>query len=153
METMTDFIFLSSKITADGDCSHEMKRHSFLGRKAITNQDSILKNKDTTSLTKVCYSQSYGFSSSHVWMWKLNHKESWASKNWCFWTVVLGKTLQSPWTARRSNQSILKENSPEFSLEGLMLKLKPNTSLQPSRLLCPWDSPGKNNFLPKILCF
>ena len=69
-------------------------------------------------------SQGYGFSSSHVWMWKLDYKESWAPKNWCFWTVVLEKTLESPWTARRSNQSILKEISPEYSLEGLMLKLK-----------------------------
>ena len=69
-------------------------------------------------------SQSYGFSSSHVWMWELNYKESWAPKNWCFWPVVLEKTLRVPWTARRSNQSILKENSPGCSLEGLMLKLK-----------------------------
>ena len=69
-------------------------------------------------------SQSYGFSSSHVWMWELDYKESWAPKHWCFWTLVLEKTLESPWTARRSNQSILKEISPECSLEGLMLKLK-----------------------------
>ena len=68
--------------------------------------------------------QSYGFSSSHVWMWELDSKESWAPKNWCFWTVVLEKTLRVSWTARRSNQSILKEISPEYSLEGLMLKLK-----------------------------
>ena len=70
------------------------------------------------------YSQSYGFSSSHVRMWELNHKEGWMPKNWCFSTVVLEKTLESPWTARKSNQSILKEISPEYSLEGLMLKLK-----------------------------
>ena len=70
------------------------------------------------------FSQSCGFSSSHVWMWELYYKKSWASKNWCFWTVVLEKTLKSPWTARRSNQSILKEISPECSLEELMLKLK-----------------------------
>ena len=69
-------------------------------------------------------SQSYDFSSSHVWMWELDHKESWALKNWCFWTVVLEKTLESPWTVRRFNQSILKEISPEYSLEGLILKLK-----------------------------
>ena len=69
-------------------------------------------------------SQSYGFSSSHVWMWELDHKESWVPKNWCFWTVVLERLLKVPWTARRSNQSILKENSPEYSLEGLVLKLK-----------------------------
>ena len=69
-------------------------------------------------------SQSYDFFSSHVWMWELDHEEGWAPKNWCFWTVVLEKTLESPWTARRSNQSILKEINPENSLEGLMLKLK-----------------------------
>ena len=69
-------------------------------------------------------SQGYGFSSDHVWKWELDYKESWAQKNWCFWTVVLEKTLESPWTARRSNQSILKETRPGCSLEGLMLKLK-----------------------------
>ena len=70
-------------------------------------------------------SQTYGFSSSHVWMWELDHKESWASKNWSFWTVVLEKTLDGPdWTARRSKRSILKEISPECLFEGLMLKLK-----------------------------
>ena len=69
-------------------------------------------------------SQGNGFSSIHVWMWELDCEESWGPKNWCFWTVVLEKTLGSPWTAWRSNQSILKEISPEYSLEGLMLKLK-----------------------------
>ena len=74
---------------------------------------------------KGLYSQSYGFSSGHVWMWELEYKESWAPKNWCFWTVVLVfQLLRVPWTARRSNQSILNEISPEYSLEGLMLKLK-----------------------------
>ena len=68
-------------------------------------------------------SQGYGFSSGHVWMWELDCEESWAPKNWCFWTVVLEKTLESPWTARRSNQSILKEISPGISLEGMILKL------------------------------
>ena len=75
-------------------------------------------------MTKVRLVKSYGFSGNHVWMWELDHKESWAPKNWCFWTVVLEKTLRVPWTARRSNQSILREISPEYSLEGLMLKLK-----------------------------
>ena len=95
METVTDFIFLGSKITADGDCSHEIKRRLLLGRKVITNLDSILKSRDIILPTKVC-SQSYGFSSSHVWMWELDHKESWVPKNWCFWSVVLEKTLESP---------------------------------------------------------
>ena len=97
METVSDFIFLGSKITEDGDCSHEMKRCLLFGRKAITNLDSILKNRDITLLTNKCpSSQCYGFSSSYVWMWKLDHKESWAPKNWCFWSVVLEKTLESP---------------------------------------------------------
>ena len=120
------FILLGSKITVEGDCSHEMKRLLLLRRKTMTKLDSILKikSRDITLLTKV-QSQSYGFSSSHVWMWELDHKEGWTLKNWCLWTVVLEKTLKRvPWTARRSTQSISKEINPEFSLEGLMLKLK-----------------------------
>ena len=89
---VTNFIFWSSKITADGDCSHEIKRHLLLGRKAMSNLDSILKSRDVILRS----SQSYGFSSSHVWMWDLDYKESWTPKNWCFWTVVLEKTLESP---------------------------------------------------------
>ena len=95
METVTDCILGDSKITADGDCIHEIKRHWLLGRKAMINLDSILKSRDITSPKKVHLSPSYGFSSSHVWMWDLEHKESWAPKNWCFWTVVLEKTLES----------------------------------------------------------
>ena len=86
----------------------------------MTNLDSILKSRDITLPTKICLVRT-GSSSSHIWMWELDYKESWVPKNWCFWTVVLEKT---PWTARRSNQFILKEISPEHSLEGLMLKLK-----------------------------
>ena len=96
METVTAFIFLGSKITADGDCSHEVKRCLLLGRKAMTNLDSILKSRDITLPKKVHLSQSYGFSSSHIWKWELDYKESWALTNWCFWTVVLEKTLESP---------------------------------------------------------
>ena len=81
--------FGGSKITADGDCSHEIKRCLLLGRKAMTNLDSILKSRDITLPTKGLSSQSYGFSSGHVCMWELDYKESWAPKNWCFWTVVL----------------------------------------------------------------
>ena len=92
---MRDFIFLGSKIIADGDCSHEIKRHLLLGRKAMTNLDSILKSRDITLPTKVWVVKT-GFSSSHVWMWELDQKEGWAPKNWCFWTVVLEKTLESP---------------------------------------------------------
>ena len=95
METVTDLIFLGSKITADGDCDHQIKRHLLLGRKAMTNLDSILKSRDITLLTMVRISQSYGFSSSHVQMWKLDHKGGLAPKNWCFQTVVLEKTLES----------------------------------------------------------
>ena len=105
------FFFLSSKITADGDYSHEIKRCLLLGRKAMTNLDSILKSRHILA-DKGLSSQSYGFSSSHVWMWELDHKESWALKNWCFWTVVLEKTLESPldckgiqWVNPKGNQS------------------------------------------------
>ena len=111
-----------SKITEDGICSHEFKRHLLLGRKAMTNLDSMLKSRDYFT-DKGLSSQSYGFSSSHVWMWELDYKDSWGPRNWFFWTVVLKKTLESPWTARRSNQSILMEISPEYSLKRLMLKL------------------------------
>ena len=92
METVSDFIFLGSKITADDDCSHEIKRHLLLRRKAITNPDSILKSRDIA----LPYSQGYGFSSSHALMWELDHKEGWAPKNWCFQIVLLKKTLESP---------------------------------------------------------
>ena len=88
--------FLGSKIIADGDSSHEIKRHLLLGRKAMANLDSILKNRDITLPAKVYLVKAMAFFVSHVWMWELDHKESWLSKNWCFWTVVLEKTLESP---------------------------------------------------------
>ena len=124
METVADFLFLASKITADGDCSQEIKRHLLLGRKAMTNLDSILKSRDIILSTKVRLVKAmlfpmvmYGY-------------ESWTVKNaecpridafelWCW-----RRLLRVPWTARRSNQSILEETSPGCSLEGLMLKLK-----------------------------
>ena len=84
-----------SKITADGGCSHEIKRHLLLGRKGMTNLDSLLKSRDITFVNKGPSSQGYGFSSSHVWMWELDCEESWVLKNWCFWTMVLEKTLES----------------------------------------------------------
>ena len=97
METVTDFIVLNSKITADGDCSHELHKGCLLlGRKAMTNLDSTLKKQRHNFANKGPSSQSYGFSSSHVWMWELDNKESWALKNWCFWTVVLEETLECP---------------------------------------------------------
>ena len=84
------------KSSADGDWSHESKRRLLLGRKAMTNLDSIFKKQRHYFANKGLPSQSYGFSSSHVWMWELDYKENWAQKNWCFWTVVLEKTLESP---------------------------------------------------------
>ena len=124
VETVADFIFLSSKITPDSDCSHEIKRCLLLGRKAMTNLDSILKSRDITLPPKVCLVKAMVFP---VVMYGY---ESWAIKKaecrrtdafeLCYWR----RLLRVPWTARRSNQSILKEISPEYSLEGLMLKLK-----------------------------
>ena len=96
MKTVTDFSFLGSKITGDGDYSQEIKRRMLLGGKAKTSLESILKSRDITLLTKVCIVKAMVFSNSHVWIWELDFKESWAPKNWCFWTVVLEKTLQSP---------------------------------------------------------
>ena len=96
VEAVTDFLSLGTKITADGDCSLEIRRWSLLGRKAMTNLDSVLKSKDITLPTKCPYSQGYGFSISHVWLWELDCKEGRAPKNWCFRTVVLKKTLESP---------------------------------------------------------
>ena len=93
--TMADFIFLGSKITADGDCSHEIKRHLLLGRNVMTKLDSILKNRDITLPTKVCLVKAMVFPVVMYGLRKLSYKESWAPKNWCFWTVVLEKTLES----------------------------------------------------------
>ena len=113
-----------SKITADSDCSHEIKRHLLLGRKVMTNLDSILKSRDITLPTKVRLVKAMVFPVVMYGCESWDYKESWVLKNWCFWPVVLEKTLESPWTSRRSNQFILKETSPGCSLEGLMLKLK-----------------------------
>ena len=121
---LTDFIFLGSKITADGDCSHEIKRCLLLGRKAMANLDSILKSRDTTLLTKVRLGKAmvfpvvmYGCKS-----WTIKKAEHWridVFELWCW-----RRLLRVLWTAMRSNQSILKEISPEYSLERLMLKMK-----------------------------
>ena len=124
METVTDFIFLGSKVTADSDCSHEIKRRLLLGRKAMTNLDSILKSRDITLLTKVCLVKALVFPVvMYGWeIWTLKNAECRridAFELWCW-----RRLLRVCWTLRRSNQSILKEISPEYSLEGLMLKLK-----------------------------
>ena len=124
METVTDFIFLGSKITADGDCSHEIKRHLLLGRKAMTNLDSILNSRDITLPTKVHLVKAMVFPVVIYGCecWTIKKAECWkidAFELWCW-----RRLLRVPWTARRSNQSILKEISPKYSLERLMVKLK-----------------------------
>ena len=120
METLTDFIFLGSEITEDGDCSHEIKRRLLLGRKVMTNLHSILKSRDITLLKKVCLVKAMVFLSSHVWMWELDHKAE-HRRNDAFELWYWRRLLRLPWTSR---ESILKEISPEYSLEWLMLKLK-----------------------------
>ena len=112
METVADFIFLGSIITEDGDYSHEIKRCLLLGRKVMTSLDSILKSSDIYFAKKGPSSQGYGFSSSHVWMWELNYKESWVLKNWCFWTVVLEKTLASPLDCKEIQPVYSKGDQP-----------------------------------------
>ena len=107
-ETVTAFILEGSKITADGDCSHEIKRCLLLGGKVMINLDSMLKSGDIEN--KGLSSQSYGFSSSQVWMWELDYKESWILKNWCFWIVVLEKTLESPLDCKEIQPVHPKEN-------------------------------------------
>ena len=124
VETVADFILGGSKITADGDCSHEIKRHLLLGRKVKTNIDSILKSRDITLPTKIHLVKAIVFPvvmyGSESWtIKKAEHQRIDAFERWCW-----RRFLRVPWTARRSNQSILKEISPECSLEGLMLKLK-----------------------------
>ena len=124
METVTDFLFLVSKITGDGDYSHEIKRHLLLGKKAMTNLYSIFKSRDITLPTKICLVQAivfpvvmYGCES-----WTMKKAECWridAFELWCW-----RRLLRFPWTVRRFNKLILKEIIPEYSLEGLMLKLK-----------------------------
>ena len=108
METVTDFIFLSSRITADGDYSHEIKRHLLLERKAVTNTRQHTKKQRHYFANRGPSSEDYGFTSSHIWMWELDYKESWAPKNWCFWTVVLEKTLESPLDCKEFQLDSLK---------------------------------------------
>ena len=124
METEADFIFLGSRITADGDCSHEIKRHLLLGRKVMTNLDSILKNRDINLSTKVHLVKAMVFTvvMYECEIWTIKKAECLridAFELWCW-----RRLLRVPWTAKRSNQSILKDSSPGISLEGMMLKLK-----------------------------
>ena len=111
-ETVADFIFGGSKITANGDWSYEIKSHLPLERKDMTNLDSLLKSRDIILLTKVHISQSYDFSSCQVWMWESDCEESWATKNWCFWTVVLEKTLEIPLDCKEIKPVNPKGNQP-----------------------------------------
>ena len=134
-------IFLGSKITADGDCSHEIKGCLFHRTKVMNNLDSILKSRDITC-HKCPSSQSYGFSSSHVWMWELDYKESWVQKNWCFWTVVLEKTLESPLDSKeiqtvhpKGNQSWIFIGSTDAKAE------TPNTLTTWCEELTHWKRP------------
>ena len=120
-ETVTDFLFLGWIIISDDDFSYEIKRCLLLGRKAMTNLDSILKGRDITLPTKVCLVKAMAFP---IWVWELDHKESWVLKNWCFWTVVLEKTLENPLDSKEVKPVNPRGISPEYSLEGLMLKLK-----------------------------
>ena len=145
--TLTDFIFLGSKITADGDCSHEIKRGLLLRRKAMSNLDNILKSRDITLLTKVCLVKAmifpvvvYGCESWTIK--KAEHQRIDAFELWCW-----RRPFRVPWTARRSNQSILKEISSEYSLEGLMLKL---THQNFGHLMRRTDSLEKTLMLGKI---
>ena len=124
VETVSDFIFGGSKITADDDCKHEIKKHFLPGRKAMTNQDSILKSRDISLPTKVCLVKAMAFPvvmyGCESWtIKKPEHQRIDAFELWCW-----RRLLRVPWTARRSNQSILKETNPGISLKGMMLKLK-----------------------------
>ena len=121
--TVTDFIFLGSKITADGDCSLQIKRHLLIGRKAMIDLDSVLESRGITLPTKVHIVKTMVFPVV-VWMWELDCKEGWAPKNWCFWTVVLEKTLESPLDCKEIQPVHSKVDQPWVFLEGMMLKLQ-----------------------------
>ena len=147
METVRDFILGGSKITEDGDCSHEIKRRLLLGRKAMTNLDSILKSRDITLTTKAHLVKDmvfpiviYGYESQTIEKAECQRID--AFELWCW-----RRLLRVPWTAGRSNQSIIKEISPEYLLEGLMLKLKPQKF---GHLMQRTDSLGKTLMLAKI---
>ena len=156
-ETVTDFIFWGSKVTSDGDCSHEIKRHLLLGRKTKTNLDSILKTRDVTLPTKVCLVKAMVFPvvmyGCESWTIKKAERRRIDAFELWHWRRLLKSPLKKkkkrvPWTARRSNQSILKEISPEYSLEGLMLKLK---LWYFGHLIGRTDSLGKALMLGKIV--
>ena len=139
MEAVTDFIFGGSKSTADRDCSHEIKRRLLLGRKAMTPRQHIKKQRHHFA-DRSLYNQSYGFSSSHVQMWELDRKEGWVLKNWCFWTVVLEKTFESPLDSKaikpvhpKGNQSWIFIGSADAEAEAPMWRCE-----EPTHWKIPW---------------
>ena len=141
METVREFIFGGSKITADGNCNHEIKRHLLLGRKAMTNLDSILKRRDITLLTKLHLVKAMVFPvvmhGCESWVVKKAERQRTdAFEQWCW-----RRLLRVPWTARRSNQSILNKINPEYSLEGLILKRNSNTLATWCKELTCWKRP------------
>ena len=135
METVTDFLFLGSKITADSNCSHEIKRRLLLGRKAMTNLDRVLKSRDITAKKRVS-SQCYGFSSSHVWMWELDYKESWVLSFWCF-ELVLEKTLESPLDFKEIQPVHSKGDQPWVKLNIQKMKIMASSPI------IAWQIDGK----------
>ena len=146
VETVSDFIFLISKVTADGDCSHQIKRHLLFGRKVMTNLDSVLKSRDVTLLTKVCIVKAMVFLvvmyGCETWtIKKAEHHRIYAFELWCW-----RRLLRVAWTTGRSNQSILKEINPDYSLEGMVLKLKLQYF---GHLMRKADSLGKTLMLAK----
>ena len=141
LEVVTDFLFLGSKVTVDGDCSHEIRRRLLLGRKAMPNLDSVLKNRDITLPIKIHTVKAIIFPvvthSCESWtIKKAEHQRTDACELWCW-----SRLLRVPWTARRSNLSILREINPEYSLEGLMLKLKLQYFGHLMREADSWKSP------------
>ena len=132
VETVADFIFWGSKITADVDCSHEIKRRLLLGRRVMTNLDSILKSRDITLPAKVLLVKAMVFPIVMLWMWELDHKESWVMKNWCFWIVVLEETLESPLDCKEIQPVHPKENQSWIFTGGTDVEAE-------TPILCPPD--------------
>ena len=143
VETVKDFVFLGSKIIVDGDCSYEIKRRFLLGRKAMTNLDSILKNRETFA-NKGLSSQKHGFSSSHVWMWELDHKKGWVPKNWCFWTEVLERPLESTLESKEIKPGNPKGNQPWIFIG--------RTDAEAEAPI-PWPSDAKSRLVGKDWCW
>ena len=142
MERVTDFIFLGSKITADGDCSHELKRHLLHGRKVMTKLDSILKSKRWLCQKKGLYSESYSLSSSHVWMWELDDKEGWVPKNWCLHIVRL---MRVTWTSLNIHWKEIKPVNPEGNQPWIFIG-KTDTEAEAPIL---WPPDGKSQLVGK----